>query len=80
MKANFSYSPVTKQTVSDLIEILGKSSVSVDKDKIEVYSRDEVAPHLWNKKYDAEVLCFPESVEQVSQLMISTELPRMRPE
>jgi len=69
MKANFSYSPVTKQTVSDLIEILGKSSVSVDKDKIEVYSRDEVAPHLWNKKYDAEVLCFPESVEQVSQLM-----------
>ena len=69
MNANFSYSPVTEKTIADLTEIFGKSGVSVDKDKIEVYSKDEVAPHLWDKKYDAEILCFAENVEQVSKLM-----------
>ena len=43
MKANFSYNPVSESTVNDLISIFGKSGVSVDKEKIDAYSKDEVA-------------------------------------
>ena len=42
MEANFSYSPVTDNTVADLIAIFGRSGVSVDREKIEAYSTDEV--------------------------------------
>lgn len=69
MKADFSYSPVTEDTVKDLIAIFGKSGVSVDKDKIAAYSKDEVALHLWHRTYYAEVVCFPENTEQISALM-----------
>ncbi|WP_455759986.1 FAD-binding oxidoreductase [Cloacibacillus evryensis] len=69
MEANFSYSPVTDNTVADLIAIFGRSGVSVDREKIEAYSKDEVAPHLWEKKYEAEVVCFAETAEQISRLM-----------
>ncbi len=69
MKANFSYTPVTELTVNDLISIFGKSGVSVDKGKIDAYSKDEVALHLWDKKYSAEVVCFGETTEQISALM-----------
>ena len=69
MEANFSYSPVTDNTVADLLAIFGRSGVSVDREKIEAYSKDEVAPHLWEKKYEAEVVCFAETAEQISRLM-----------
>ncbi len=66
---NFNYSPVTEKVLEDLALILGKQNISTDEEKIESYSRDEVAPHLWKEKHVAEVVCFPESVEQVSALM-----------
>ena len=69
MKANFSFSPVTEETIKDLIGIFGASGVSADEEKIAAYSKDEVALHLWEKRYDAEVVCFAENVEQISRLM-----------
>lgn len=65
----FNYSNVTAQTIEDLKEIFGASGVSADTEKVETYSRDEVAPHLLDKKYVAEVVCFAESTEQISELM-----------
>ncbi len=66
---SFSYSPVTGKVVEDLALILGKQNIATDDEKVESYSKDEVAPHLWSEKYLAEVVCFPESVEQVAALM-----------
>ena len=69
MKANFSYSQVTEKTIEDLISVFGSSGVSVDKEKVAAYSKDEVAVHLWDKNYEAEVVCFAENAEQISALM-----------
>jgi len=69
MKDCFSYTPVNEITVADLVGIFGKSGVSVDQEKIDAYSKDEVALHLWDKKYSAEVVCFAETTEQISELM-----------
>ena len=77
MKANFSYEPVTRAVVEDLIKIFGQSGVSVDSEKIDSYSKDEVALHLWSKKYSAEVVCFAENTEQVSALMKYANLHRI---
>ena len=77
MKADFSYSPVTESTINDLVGIFGESGVSVDREKIEAYSKDEVAPHLWDKKYSAEVVCFAECTEQISELMKYASIHRI---
>lgn len=77
MKANFSYSPVTEETISDLIEIFGKSGVTVDSEKIYAYSKDEVALHLWDRKYHAEVICFAENTNQISLLMKYANIHRI---
>lgn len=62
------YSPVTAETVRALGAILGERNVSVDADKILVYSRDEVAGAPWKDNCLAEVVVFPETTEQVSAL------------
>lgn len=69
MTADFSYNPVTESTVKDLVGIFGMSGVSTDGEKIDSYSKDEVALHLWDKKYSAEVVCFAEDTAQISALM-----------
>lgn len=69
MKANFDYNPITSETLKDLYEIFGKSGVASDQEKVESYSKDEVASHLWDKKYCADVVCFAENAQQISQLM-----------
>lgn len=66
---NFNFSKVTSQTVEDLTAIFGVSGVSADAEKVEAYSRDEVAPHLLDKKYTADAVCFAENTEQISALM-----------
>ena len=65
----FKYTPVSSKVLSDLASILGPANIATDPGKIETYSRDEVAPHLWSEKRLAEVICFPESTEQVSALL-----------
>lgn len=65
----FNYAPVSSEVLSDLASILGPANISTDPGKIESYSRDEVAPHLWSEKRLAEVICFPESTKQVSALL-----------
>jgi len=62
------YSPVTQTIVKDLTELLGPRNVSVDPDKILVYSRDEVQGAFWKGECLAEVVVFPENTEQVSAL------------
>ncbi len=69
MYADFEYAGVTQEVIDDLVSIFGKSGVSVEKEKVEAYSKDEVAPHLWSKNYFAEVVCFPENTDQISLLM-----------
>ncbi|MEG1799740.1 MAG: FAD-binding oxidoreductase, partial [Synergistaceae bacterium] len=77
MKADFSYRPVTADTIDDLVKIFGQSGVSADREKIDSYSKDEVAPHMWNKKYSAEVVCFAADTEQVAELMRYANLNRI---
>lgn len=77
MNIKFSYSPVLEDTVEDLIAIFGESGVSVDQEKIDAYSRDEVASHLWDRKYTAEVVCFAETTEQISDLMKYANMHRI---
>lgn len=62
------YNPVTQKTVQALGELLGTRNVSVDPDKVRVYSRDEVAGNPWKDGCLAEVIVFPESTEQVAAL------------
>lgn len=69
MTANFDFARVTPEIVCDLMEIFGSSGVSADREKAAAYSKDEVAMHLWKKKYVAEVVCFAENTEQISSLM-----------
>lgn len=69
MKANFSYSPVTEETVEFLVSVFGRSGVSIDREKVATYSRDEVALHMWERNYEAEVVCFAENTGQISKLM-----------
>ena len=69
MTAKFDFARVTQTTVRDLVEIFGPSGVSVDREKVKAYSKDEVALHLWDKEYTADVVCFAENTEQISDLM-----------
>ncbi len=68
-RARFDYAPVTGEVLEDLVRLLGPGNVSSDPEKIEAYSRDEVAPHLWSEPHRAETVCFPETTEQVSALL-----------
>ncbi len=63
------YKPITEDVVRDLIELLGSKNVSVDPDKISIYSRDEVPGAPWKDTCLAEVVVFPESTEQVASLV-----------
>lgn len=63
------YSEVTEEVIRDLGNILGPSNVSVNLEKRQAYSRDEVPPQQWGDLPPAEVLCFPESTGQVSKLL-----------
>ena len=58
MTAKFDFARVTQTTVRDLVEIFGPSGVSVDREKVTAYSKDEVALHLWDKEYTADVVFF----------------------
>ncbi len=62
------YRPVDRETLRALQEILGERNVSVDAEKILVYSRDEVAGAPWEEECLAEVVVFPETTEQVAAL------------
>jgi len=63
------YAPVTSETVRCLRKILGERNVTVEEEKRLVYSRDEVAAHLWHRPHLAEAVLFPETTEQVSALL-----------
>ena len=54
--------------IRDLIEILGESGVTAEGDKCLAYSTDATLPRF-ERDYPAEVVCFPESTEQVSQIL-----------
>ena len=76
-KDSFDFAPVTPEVVRDLQDILGVSGVSLDLEKRQTYSRDEVPFHLWKIPPLAEVLCFPETTEQVSALMAYADAHRI---
>lgn len=69
MKELFSYNAVTPEIIEELKLAVGENSVSVDAEKIEAYSHDEVPDEIIGGKYTAEALVFPESTEHVSAVM-----------
>lgn len=69
MQKLFSYGQVTPEIIQNLQTILGENNVSLDEEKIEAYSHDEVLACMYKRKYNADALIFPESTEQVSAVM-----------
>ena len=69
MQNLFSYGRLTPEIVEKLKEILGENNVSLDEEKIETYSHDEVLACMYKRKYNADALIFPESTGQVSAVM-----------
>jgi len=63
------YNPVNGSVIEDLNSMLGSHNVSVDPEKREVYSHDEVGVQFWEKEYKAEVVVFPEKTEHVSAIL-----------
>ncbi|MDR3076032.1 MAG: FAD-binding protein [Synergistaceae bacterium] len=59
---------MTRQTVDDLISILGASSVTADGEKRAAYSADETLPKF-EREYLADAVCFPENTAQVASLL-----------
>jgi glycolate oxidase len=62
------YSPVTGQVINDLIAITGVSGLTADAEKCAAYSTDETIPRF-ERKYQAEVVCFPEDTSQVAAIL-----------
>lgn len=63
------YAPVTEDTVRDLAAIVGSHNVSLDEEKRQAYSHDEVGTQFWERPYCAEAVLFPESTEHVSGVL-----------
>lgn len=69
MISNASYNKINDNIIAKLCQAIGNNNISVDKEKIETYSHDEVPTSAYGKKYMAEVLVFPESTKQVSAVV-----------
>ncbi|MDR3280161.1 MAG: FAD-binding protein [Synergistaceae bacterium] len=65
---NAAYFKVTEKTIADLIDMLGQSGVTADREKRAAYSIDETIPRF-EREYVADAVCFPENTEQVSMVM-----------
>lgn len=63
------YAKLTGHHIEILEGLVGKHNVSLDRDKRETYSYDEVAKTYWNETYLADVVIFPESTDQVASVM-----------
>ena len=61
------YGKVTKELVDELIAVLGPYNLTVDSDKMEMYSHDET--NIEHYSYMPEVVVMPESTEQVAAVM-----------
>lgn len=61
------YNPVTTDIISELKSILGEKNVTIDPDKLYVYSHDEVTESRYH--HMPEVVVFPESTEQVAAVV-----------
>ncbi len=57
------YNPVVKETVEELIAIVGKKNVIIDRDKMEAYSHDETPKEQYG--HMPEVVVTPQRVEEV---------------
>jgi len=63
------YGKVTATVIDELTNCVGVNNVSQDSEKLTTYSHDEVPVTAFDKIYVAEVLVFPQSTEQVSEIM-----------
>ena len=63
------FSPVTDAVVRDLEALVGSRNVSVDPEKRESYSYDQVGRHLWSQPYLADAVVFPESTDHVAAVL-----------
>ncbi len=61
------YNIVTSKILNELKQILGEKNLTVDKDKLENYSHDEVTDS--NFYYMPEVVVFPETTQQVADIV-----------
>ena len=66
---DFFYNKITPEIISEISGKIGARSVSADEEKLESYSHDEVPKSAYDRKYRAELLVFPESAEDVSEIM-----------
>lgn len=69
MRDIFSYNRVTPQIAEEIKAVAGAADVSMEEEKLESYSHDEVPDNSYDKKYIAELLVFPESTEEVAEIM-----------
>ncbi len=63
------YIPVNEEVVRDLEYLLGSHNVSVEREKMQAYSHDEVGIQFWDRTYCAEAVVFPETTEHVSAVL-----------
>ena len=63
------FSPVTDAVVRDLEALVGSRNVSMDPEKRESYSYDQVGRHLWSQPYLADAVVFPESTDHVAAVL-----------
>lgn len=61
------YNPVTSAVLDELSSILGEKNVTVDPDKLHMYSHDEVTESRYH--HLPEVVVFPETAEQVAAVV-----------
>lgn len=61
------YNRVTAKTLDELKQIVGEKNLTIDKDKLENYSHDEVTDHHFY--YMPEVVVFPENTQQVAEIV-----------
>ncbi|MBC8014742.1 MAG: FAD-binding protein [Sporomusaceae bacterium] len=61
------FNKVTDSIIRQLQEILGAANVIADKEKMEMYSRDETSDKLWEKM--PEVVIKPENAQQISEVV-----------
>lgn len=69
MNSLFLYKNVDDEIISQLKVAIGANNVSVDEEKLNSYSHDEVPTSAYDHEYAAEVLVFPESTDHVSAIM-----------
>ena len=70
MNELFSYNKITDEIIASIEEKIGANNVCTEREKIETYSHDEVPQSAYGDKiYAAELLVFPESTEDVSEIM-----------